>query len=74
MPQLHLYLPEKDAERVRQRARAAGVAVSKYLAALVLRQLEEGWPEGFFDDVVGGWQGEPLERPPAGSFEPRERL
>jgi hypothetical protein len=26
------------------------------------------WPEGFFEEVVGGWQG-PLERPDQGRFE-----
>jgi hypothetical protein len=29
---------------------------------------DEQWPEGFFEEVVGGWQGE-LERPDQGSFE-----
>jgi hypothetical protein len=24
--------------------------------------------------VVGGWQGKPLERPPQGTYEHRERL
>jgi hypothetical protein len=32
---------------------------------------EASWPEGFFDDVVGGWQGDALQRPPQGEFEQR---
>ena len=31
-----------------------------------------GWLPGFFEDVVGGWQGEPLERAPQGEPEQRE--
>jgi hypothetical protein len=30
---------------------------------------DQEWPEGFFERVVGGWQGEPLERPDQGRFE-----
>jgi hypothetical protein len=31
--------------------------------------IDEEWPEGFFEEVVGGWKGEPLERPDQGWFE-----
>ena len=24
--------------------------------------LENGWPEGFFEETAGAWQGEPFER------------
>lgn len=72
MPQLHLYLPEETASAVRRRARALGLSVSKYLAQLVRRELGSGWPEAFFEEVVGGWQGEPLERPDQGTLETRE--
>jgi hypothetical protein len=34
---------------------------------------ELGWPPGFFDQVVGKWQGE-FERPPQGEFEERDDL
>lgn len=30
------------------------------------------WLPGFFEDVLGGWQGERLERPPQGEPEKRE--
>ncbi|MBD6619696.1 hypothetical protein FNW02_28735 [Komarekiella sp. 'clone 1'] len=33
-----------------------------------------GWPPGFFEDVIGGWVGEPLERLEQGEYETREPL
>jgi hypothetical protein len=33
-----------------------------------------GWPPGFFEQVVGGWQGEMLMRPDQGEYEVREEL
>ena len=74
MPQLHFYVPEPVAARVRQRAMAAGLSASRYLAELVKREVGTEWPQGFFEQVVGGWQGEPLERSPQGAFETRETL
>lgn len=29
------------------------------------------WPAGFFEEVIGGWHGEPLERPEQGEYEQR---
>ncbi len=74
MPQLHLYVADEVASLVRQRARARRMTVSGYLADLVRREVDSGWPAGFFDDVVGGWTGKPLRRPRPGRFERRERL
>lgn len=74
MPQLHLYVPDDTAELLRSRARERGMSVSGYLAEIVGRELGgEAWPEGFFEEVLGGWVGE-LERPPQGSYEEREDL
>jgi hypothetical protein len=78
MPQLNLYVPDELAERVRQAAEAADLSVSRYLAELVRREMETEWPTDYFESVVGGWVGEPLERAPQGeaeirdSFEPGE--
>ncbi len=33
-----------------------------------------GWNPGFFENVIGSWAGEPLERPPQAPFEIRENL
>lgn len=35
---------------------------------------QRGWMPGFFEEVIGGWVGEPLERPEQGEYETREHL
>ncbi len=74
MPQLHLYVPDETAAQVAARAKARGISVSKLLAEMVHREIARGWPDGFFEEVVGGWLGEPLQRPPQLSFEERDQL
>jgi hypothetical protein len=74
MPQLHLYVPDAVAGIVRQRARSQRKTVSSYLAEIVCREVAGGWPQGYFDEVVGGWSGKPLRRPPQGRSERREKL
>lgn len=69
MPQLHLYVAEHVAERLKAKARARRLSLSRYLAELVARDVAEAWPEGYLDEVLGGWQGEPLERAPQGRLE-----
>jgi hypothetical protein len=74
MPQLHFYVPEETAERIRQEVQAAGLSISQYLATLVKREIHSTRPEGFFEEVVGGWQGEPLQRGEQGHYEARDQL
>lgn len=74
MSQLHLYLPEPLARKARRQAEAEGSSVSSYLARIVRRELEFGWPEAFFERVVGSWQGEPLRRPSQQELENRDEL
>jgi hypothetical protein len=74
MPQLHFYVPEEVARLLRARARAAGLSVSRYIAAVVRAGAAPGWPAGYFEEVVGGWRGEPLRRPAQGRSEEREAL
>ena len=62
MPQLHFYVPEQVADRIRQEAKVVDLPVSQYLAGVVRRELNPQWPAGYFEEVVGGWQGEPLQR------------
>ena len=74
MPQLHLYVPDETAEMLKSKARERGMSVSGYLAEVVGREVGgEDWPEGFFEEVLGGWEGD-LERSPQGSYETREAL
>ncbi len=74
MPQMHLYVPKEIAEEVRRRATKSGQTISQYLAAVVRGAVADSWPDAYFDQVVGGWQGSPLERPPQPSLEDRESL
>jgi hypothetical protein len=71
MPQLHLYVPQEVADEIGRRAEAQGLSTSKYLATLVEREIGEGWPEAWFDRVVGKWAG-PLEREQPQRVEDRE--
>lgn len=74
MPQLHLYVPDTTAEILRRRAEERGLPLSKYLAEVVGKEVDdEEWPEGFFEDVLGAWDGE-LHRSPQGLYEEREEL
>lgn len=72
MPQLHTYVPKSLAERVAARAKARGIPVSRYVADLIRRDVELGWPDDFFERVAGGWKGAPLRRAPQGRLEDRE--
>jgi len=38
------------------------------------RAEELAWPPGFLENVVGGWQGERLERECEGEYEERDNL
>ncbi len=73
MAQIHCYVPDAVAEVFRQRAAQAHLSVSKYLARLVKREVQNEWPEGYFENF-GTWEGEQLHRPDQGRFEDREPL
>lgn len=72
MPQLHLYVSEEVAAQLRAQAKARKMSLSKYLAEIVKRETQTGWPEGYFERVVGGWEGEALERPEPLELEERD--
>jgi hypothetical protein len=40
----------------------------------VTPQQQRGWMTVFFEEVIGGWVGEPLTRPEQGEYETREQL
>ncbi len=71
MAQLHFYLPDDAAEKIRVKAEQAHLSVSKYLAALAKREISNQWPEGYFENL-GTWQGDALQRPEQGITEQRE--
>jgi len=72
--ELHFQVPDNVAVELSRRADKQGMTVPKLLAEMVQKELGSGWPEGFFEKVVGSWQGEPLERPPQLPFEERDKL
>jgi len=74
MAQLHFYVPEPIAAEIRRRAEARGLSTSRFVAELVSREMSGGWPPGFFEQVAGSWEGEPLERPEQLPFEERDPL
>lgn len=74
MPQLNLYVDDELMEQIRRAADTADLSISRYVAQLVRRKIENEWPENFFEEVLGGWQGEPLARAPQGTSEEREAL
>lgn len=76
MAQLHFYVPDEDEKILRRRAREAGMPLSRYLATLVRDRVREPepWPEDYFEEVFGRWEGEPLRREPQGEYERRSDL
>jgi hypothetical protein len=74
MPQLHFYVPDTVAKDLQAQARALGLSLSRYLATVIRRNRQKGWPAGYFTHVVGGWQGKALRRPPQIGYEKREAL
>lgn len=76
MSQLHFYVSEDVEKRLRQQAEQARQPLSRFLADLVKREAGQDaqWPEGYFDQVFGQWEGEPLRREPQGEYEARPEL
>lgn len=76
MPQLHFYVPKDIEQRLREKARMANLPLSRFLAELAKREIghSDEWPAGYFDEVFGQWQGEPLTRAPQGDYESRRDL
>lgn len=53
MPQLHCYVPDVIARQLQQHAAQLGQSVSAYLADLVKRDVNAGWPEGYEAALFG---------------------
>lgn len=76
LSQLHFYVPDDEEKRLRELARRAGLPLSRFLADLVRREARAArdWPEGYFEEVFGRWEGETLRREPEGDYEKRTGL
>ena len=72
MPQLQFYVADATAVALQKKAAGEGLTISKYLAQMARREVRPDWPDGFFEEVIGGWHGSPLTRPEQGDFEERE--
>ena len=70
MPQLHCYVQDELAKKLQEKAKQAHLSVSKYLALLIEKEVENQWPKGYFE-LFGRWKGETLERPVQDDFEQR---
>ncbi len=74
MAQIHCYVPDDIAAQLGQKADKKHLSVSKYLANLVKKDIASSWPDDYFEQVFGQWQGETLKRPEQGQYETRESL
>lgn len=76
MPKVSFELPADLVDKLNQAANAQHVDVEQFLQALVQREVQDAchvWPAGYFDEVIGGWQGE-LARPEQLPIESRDGL
>lgn len=73
MAQLHFYILDSIADKIKTKAEYAHLSVSKYLAELVKREVTNEWPEGYFEKL-GKWKGETFQQPSQGAVEQRETL
>ena len=72
MPQLHFYVPDDVAEKIKVRAAQAKLPISRYVADLVKRDVGQGRPEDYFKRISGAAEGAPIRYEPPGP--PEERL
>lgn len=62
MPQLHFYVTDEVAERIKDRAKKRNLSVSRFVAETMTREAHNGWPGGYLESVVGAWSGEFTEQ------------
>ena len=65
MTSLQIESPDEVAVEVRRLAEDRGLTLSRFVTEIVEREVGKGWPKGFFEEVVGAWRGEDIERPPS---------
>ncbi len=72
MPQLHFYVPEDVADQIKARAAQVKQPVSRYVAELVKRDVCQGWPKNYFDQISNAAKDTTISYEPPGL--PEERL
>ena len=72
MPQMHIYVSKAVADEVRRRAEIKGLTVSAFLAEVVRAEMDDSWPAGYLEEVIGSTASSPLVRPEQGDFEVRD--
>jgi len=70
MSRLHYDVPDELAQKLKEKAESVNMSVSRYLAQLIKRDIQDQWPKDYFD-CFGGWRGDHLERPEQGEYEQR---
>jgi len=73
LSRIHCYLPVEIETELRARAKARKLPLSKYIAAILTREVGKDWPDGWSERVYGGWK-DPIERAPQGEYEKRRPL
>ena len=63
-----------DRESMEQVDRALSIALNLLRGARGDAEFGESWPDGYWEDVVGGWTGDPIPRPPQGELEERQAV
>lgn len=71
---MHLYLPKSVAEEVRRRAEIKGLTTSAYLAGVIKAEIDDSWPSGYLEEVIGCAQDFPLQRREQKTWEERDAL
>jgi len=72
MPQLHFYVPDDVAKKIKARAALAKQPVSRYVADLVKRDVGQGWPQEYFEHISSTEKSVAMRYEPSGL--PEERL
>ena len=74
MPQLHFYVPDDIAEKIKARAAQAKLPVSRYVAELIKKDVSQGWPKGYFDRISNATLGAAIGYESTGLPEERQTL
>ena len=80
MTQLAIYIEDKLSEKLEKVVKASGKSKSKWIADVIKKELDDQWPENFFN-LAGSWKDnkDPDEiiqeiRDGSGTFEKREEI